>query len=72
MVALFLCTTPFIEAPLESLSAIGFLFISIPIWLVQIKYKSKIISVWNGNDNYIYIDIREKGKKGSKKEKKIK
>ncbi|CAO3637716.1 unnamed protein product [Cunninghamella blakesleeana] len=48
LVALFLCTTPFIEAPLESLTAIGFLFISIPIWLVQIKYKSKIVSLWNG------------------------
>ncbi|KAI8342113.1 amino acid/polyamine transporter I [Chlamydoabsidia padenii] len=47
MVALFLFTTPFLEAPYESLSAIGFVLLAIPIWLINVKYRSAIVSYWN-------------------------
>ncbi|KAL1926192.1 hypothetical protein VTP01DRAFT_6057 [Rhizomucor pusillus] len=47
-VALFLCTTPFIEAPFESLAAVGFVLLSIPIWLVCVKYREAIVNLWNG------------------------
>ncbi|KAI8093027.1 L-methionine transporter [Halteromyces radiatus] len=46
MIALFLFTTPFLEAPYESLSALGFLLLAIPIYLVNIKYRATLISFW--------------------------
>ncbi|ORX47197.1 amino acid transporter [Hesseltinella vesiculosa] len=42
MIALFLCTTPFVEAPFESLSALGFVLLAIPIWLLHVKYREAI------------------------------
>lgn len=48
MVALFLCTTPFIEAPIESLIALGSVLLAIPIWVV-VKYKSVFSKGFNGN-----------------------
>lgn len=51
-VALFLCTTPFIEAPFESLAAVGFVLLSIPIWLVCVKYREAIVNLWNGKTGY--------------------
>lgn len=47
MVALFLFTTPFLEAPFESLSALGFVLLAVPIWLVNVKYRPVIVSLWN-------------------------
>ncbi|KAL0085793.1 L-methionine transporter [Phycomyces blakesleeanus] len=46
IVAMFLCTMPFIEAPFESLAAIGFVVLAIPIWLLQVKYKQKLAGLW--------------------------
>ncbi|KAG0182970.1 hypothetical protein DFQ29_001114 [Apophysomyces sp. BC1021] len=44
--ALFLCTTPFIAAPYESLAAIGFVFLAIPIWLVHVRFRQNIFNSW--------------------------
>ncbi|KAI8384318.1 amino acid permease-domain-containing protein [Radiomyces spectabilis] len=47
VVALFLCTTPFIEAPFESLAALGFVLLAIPIWLIHVKYRQAIANFWH-------------------------
>ncbi|KAI9469742.1 MAG: amino acid/polyamine transporter I [Benjaminiella poitrasii] len=46
IVALFLCTTPFIEAPIESAIALGIVLLAIPIWLIHVKFKSTICRCW--------------------------
>ncbi|CAO3692149.1 unnamed protein product [Rhizopus microsporus] len=52
LVALFLCTTPFIEAPIESLIAVGLILLAVPIWLLHVKFGNKISKGWN------YITLR--------------
>ncbi|CAO3648746.1 unnamed protein product [Mucor hiemalis] len=47
IVALFLCTTPFIEAPIESLIALSVVLFAIPIWFAHVKYKEAIAKGWN-------------------------
>jgi hypothetical protein len=47
IVALFLCTTPFIEAPIESAIALGIVLIAIPIWFVYVKFGSFFSKCWN-------------------------
>ncbi|KAI8881070.1 amino acid transporter [Backusella circina FSU 941] len=47
LVALFLCTTPFIEAPIESLVALCSVLVAIPLWFVQVKYKEALHAGWN-------------------------
>lgn len=47
MVALFLCTTPFIEAPVESLVALSFILLAIPLWIIHVSCKNKILKGWN-------------------------
>ncbi|KAI8061472.1 amino acid permease-domain-containing protein [Gilbertella persicaria] len=46
MVALFLCTTPFIEAPLESAIALSTVLLAIPIWFVHVKFRSAFSRAW--------------------------
>ncbi|GAN02973.1 L-methionine transporter [Mucor ambiguus] len=46
MVALFLCTTPFIETPIESAIALGIVLLAIPIWLVHVKFRPWIARGW--------------------------
>ncbi|KAI8074368.1 amino acid/polyamine transporter I [Gongronella butleri] len=60
LVALFLCTTPFIEAPLSSLAAIGFVLLAVPIWALQVKYRAAI----NGWIERIYDTNRRRGYQG--------
>ncbi|ORY99407.1 amino acid permease-domain-containing protein [Syncephalastrum racemosum] len=48
MIALFLCTMPFVEAPFESLAALGFVVLPIPIWLIQVKYREALGRLWTG------------------------
>ncbi|PHZ15136.1 amino acid transporter [Rhizopus microsporus ATCC 52813] len=52
LVALFLCTTPFIEAPIESLIAVSLILLAVPIWLLHVKFGDKISKGWN------YITLR--------------
>ncbi|CEG81927.1 hypothetical protein RMATCC62417_16066 [Rhizopus microsporus] len=52
LVALFLCTTPFIEAPIESLIAVSLILLAVPIWLLHVKFGNKISKGWN------YITLR--------------
>lgn len=47
MVALFLCTTPFIEAPVESLIALSFVLLAIPIWFGYVKYREALSKGWD-------------------------
>ncbi|KAI8145060.1 amino acid/polyamine transporter I [Fennellomyces sp. T-0311] len=47
IVALFLCVTPFMEAPYESLASLAFVLLAIPIWLVQVKFKEPLGKAWN-------------------------
>ncbi|KAI7870117.1 amino acid/polyamine transporter I [Spinellus fusiger] len=53
IVALFLCTMPFIEAPFESLCAIGFVLLAIPIWLVHVKYGHAILHRGSGKGRWM-------------------
>ncbi|KAF7732296.1 hypothetical protein EC973_005192 [Apophysomyces ossiformis] len=46
ILALFLCTTPFIAAPYESLTAIGFTLLAIPVWLVHVRYRERLCCLW--------------------------
>ncbi|KAG2223906.1 hypothetical protein INT45_009358 [Circinella minor] len=48
IVALFLCVMPFMAAPWESFTSLGFILLAIPIWLVQVKYREAIGKLWNG------------------------
>lgn len=47
MVALFLCTTPFIEAPVESLIALSFVLLAIPFWFGYVKYRDALSKAWD-------------------------
>ncbi|CAO3700385.1 unnamed protein product [Rhizopus stolonifer] len=47
IVALFLCTTPFIEVPVESLMALGFVLLAIPLWIICVHFKDKILITWS-------------------------
>jgi hypothetical protein len=47
MVALFLCTTPFIEAPIESVIALGMVLLAIPVWLIYVKFRSNLCRGWD-------------------------
>jgi amino acid transporter len=57
MVALFLCTTPFIEAPIESLIALSFVLLAIPIWFVYVKYKETLSKGWNSKYQCVYKGV---------------
>ncbi|KAI9323068.1 amino acid permease-domain-containing protein [Dichotomocladium elegans] len=52
IVALFLCTTPFIEAPYESLISLACVLFAIPIWLVQVKFKDHIIRLFSSKSTF--------------------
>lgn len=53
IVALFLCTTPFIEVPVESLMALGFVLLAIPLWMICVYFKDKILITWSSKwQNY--------------------
>ncbi|KAG1551506.1 hypothetical protein G6F49_008965 [Rhizopus delemar] len=56
MVALFLCTTPFIEAPVESLVALSFILLAIPLWIIHV---SCIKSLFSKNTGYQGVDMAE-------------
>lgn len=60
MVALFLCTTPFIEAPTESAIALGIVLLAIPIWLIHVKFRSAISKGWDSK-----LSLCKIGRKGS-------
>ncbi|KAI8976081.1 amino acid/polyamine transporter I [Pilobolus umbonatus] len=47
MVALFLCVTPFIESPIQSVISLSSLLWAIPVWFMQVKYKDAICNRWN-------------------------
>ncbi|CEP14274.1 hypothetical protein [Parasitella parasitica] len=47
LVALFLCTTPFIEAPIESAIALGIVLLAVPVWLVHVKFRAAIARGWD-------------------------
>lgn len=55
MVALFLCTTPFIAAPIESLIALSFVLLAIPIWFVYVKYREALSKGWDRKLYHWYI-----------------
>ncbi|KAI8991458.1 amino acid/polyamine transporter I [Mycotypha africana] len=46
-IALFLCTAPLIEAPVESVIALGIILLAIPVWVVRVKFYSVISRGWD-------------------------
>lgn len=62
IVALFLCTTPFIEAPIESLIALSVVLFAIPIWFAHVKYKEAIAKGWNSKYIVNAVQIRKTSK----------
>lgn len=61
IVALFLCTTPFIEAPIESLIALSVVLFAIPIWFAHVKYKEAIAKGWNRKLMQCKLQKRQRG-----------
>ncbi|CAO3700381.1 unnamed protein product [Rhizopus stolonifer] len=66
IVALFLCTTPFIEVPVESLMALGFVLLAIPLWIICVHFKDKILITWSNvkvrfskNSGYQGVEMAE-------------
>lgn len=54
MVALFLCTTPFIAAPTESAIALSMVLLAIPVWLVYVKFRSSLCKGWDSKLSLIF------------------
>ncbi|OBZ84424.1 b(0,+)-type amino acid transporter 1 [Choanephora cucurbitarum] len=55
LVALFLCTTPFIEAPIESVIALCIVCLAIPVWFVYVKFRSALSRKW---DSFIHLFVK--------------
>ncbi|CDH54277.1 l-methionine transporter [Lichtheimia corymbifera JMRC:FSU:9682] len=53
IVALFLVTMPFVEAPVESAISAAAILSAFPVWLVQVKYRDAIGRIWTGVINRI-------------------
>ncbi|GAA5797944.1 hypothetical protein HPULCUR_003342 [Helicostylum pulchrum] len=58
IVALFLCTTPFIEAPIESLIALSSVLLAIPVWFV-VKYRETFTNCFKKRQGYRGMEMTE-------------
>lgn len=53
IVALFLVTMPFVEAPVESAISAAAILSAFPVWLVQVKYRDAIGRIWTGKNEAV-------------------